>query len=108
MQKSSSKKPLIIGIILIVAAVFAYFYFTGTPEDTTGLVQSDNLAASDASVAGARVLTLLNQISSLQIDTTFFASPIYQSLVDHTVPIYEQEVGKTNPFYVAPARPRAR
>lgn len=99
MQKSSSKKTLLITIGLIILALLTYFYLTGTPQDDAALVSTEAPKTTDATATGARILTLLNQIKSLRIDSNFFTSNEYTSLVDHTVPIYEQPVGKSNPFY---------
>ncbi len=108
MQKPSSKKPIIIAVVVIALAIFGYFYFTGSPTDSAG-IDENQIVTSDADLVGTRVLTLLNQISSLRIEDSFFKSAVYASLVDHTVPIYEQNVGKTNPFYnPAPAKPKAK
>ncbi len=34
----------------------------------------------------------------LKIDPAIFDAPVYRSLVDHTVTVVEQNVGKPNPF----------
>lgn len=104
MQQKSSKKTLIIIAIVIVLGGVSYFYFTGTPKDDTALSVVGSETDSEAAIVGSRVLALLNQITSLKIDTALFQSPMYTSLVDHTVPIYEQNVGKDNPFYYTPSK----
>ncbi len=107
MQKTSSKTSIIVLVIVLIAGAGLYFYMSGTPADDGLLVEEGAVGSGDASAAGSRVLLLLNQISSLKIDNGFFASPVYSSLVDHTVPIYEQNVGKANPFYNPNPRPRS-
>ncbi len=97
MQKSSSKNILIIVAVVIVLGL-VYFYFSGTPTDDASLVEVSDPTTSEANLAATKVLTLLNQINSLKIDKDFFNSPIYQSLVDHTVEVLPQNVGKENPF----------
>ena len=98
MQPKSSKKPIIILVVVLACAGLAYFYFTGTPTDTTsGLNSAPSLETEN--IQGMRVLTLLNQITSLHIEPEFFTTASYSSLVDHTVPIYDQNVGKANPFF---------
>lgn len=99
MQKQNSNKTILIIIALLILGVGAYFYFTGTPTDTDPGLALEGGVSSDASLVGGRVLVLLNQIKVLKIDSEFFRSPAYSSLVDHTVPIYEQNVGKPNPFH---------
>ena len=104
-QPSSSKKTIVIIIIIIVLAVLAYFYFSGNPSAS----QSDTLEQSggeqlsqEAEIAGARVLALLNQISSLKIDVSIFNDPVYKSLVDYSIEIPEQKIGRVNPFAPLP------
>ena len=104
MQKKSNSKTIIALIVILVIAAGVYFYLNGAPTDSDTLLTEESGLTNDANAAGARVLTLLNQISSLKIDTALFQSSVYASLVDHTVPIYEQNVGKENPFYRAPGR----
>jgi hypothetical protein len=97
MQKKSSLKSALVLIGILVIAAGAYFYMSGTPTDDSTLLVEES--GSDVEVVGTRVLTLLNQIQRLTIDEKFFSSATFSSLVDHTVPIYEQNVGKGNPFF---------
>ena len=106
MQKKSSTKTLIIITVIILAAILAYFYFSGSPTDTTSGLAGDSVT-SDASIEATKVLTLLNQTSSLRIDPSLFKSAVYKSLVDHTVSVIEQPVGKPNPFVYSSAAPAA-
>jgi hypothetical protein len=103
-QASSSKKSIIILIAILVIGGGIYFYMSGTPTDNTSL--SVDGTTSDAGVIGAQVLSLLNQVNSLKIEGEFFKTPAYKSLIDHTVPIFEQNVGKQNPF-LDPHPPKA-
>jgi predicted RNase H-related nuclease YkuK (DUF458 family) len=103
-------------IILIVLALFGgtYFYFSGSPTDSESGLTSETSPEAAASVAeAAHVLSLLNQINSIHIDTKFFESTVFKSLVDNQVVVPEQNVGRPNPFvavpgtFVAPAQPSA-
>lgn len=106
-QKQSKPKGTIIALIIIVIVAFLlYFYYKGSPrEDSTSSLESSGIlleGGEDAQVIGTRVLTLLNQINSLKIDANIFNSAVYKSLVDYTITIPEQAVGRVNPF--APIR----
>ena len=94
------KKSTIIILALIVAAGAAYFYFEGSPlpQDTSLQAQS----ASDADNLGSQVLSLLNQIRSLNIDSSLFKDPGYLTLRDYSVPIPTLGVGRSNPFAPLP------
>ncbi len=104
MQKKSSIKSIIIFVGIIVLAILGYFYFSGSPKDSASQLTSSG-TPSPATVVATRVLTLLNQTSSLHIDPALFKSAIYKSLVDHTVPVVEQPVGKANPFLYTVSSP---
>lgn len=103
-KKSSSKGTIITMTIIIIIALGLYFYYKGTPEkdplSSLDAVDTENL--EDANLMGSRVLTLLNQINALKIDGSIFESTVYKSLVDYTITIPEQPVGRANPF--APIR----
>jgi len=95
------KSWIILGVVVVVGMI-AYFYYSGgqSPAATT-------LSSTDSSgaVVGEQVLSLLAQISMLRIDTSLFSDRAYQSLVDHTVPIPVQNVGRANPFAPLPGEP---
>ena len=96
------RSTIIILIIVVIVAAGAYFYFEGSPASLSGdsLLQADSNAQAEA--AGAQVLILLNQIQSLSIDTSLFSDPGWNTLVDYTVPIPPENVGRSNPFAPIP------
>ncbi len=105
MKEKKSSNKLIIGMIIMVLVVFlAYFYSRGTPTtDGDSLLEgSIDPETVEAQIAGERVLTLLNQLNSLKLDTSIFENKSYRSLVDYTIAIPEQNIGRANPF--APVR----
>ena len=102
-RKSSAKSLLILGGIIVIG-IFAYFYFTGSPQDTSSQLSAGTQTDSVTNEA-TQIITLLNQTSALRIDTALFNSPVYKSLVDHTVPVVVQPVGKPNPFIYTVAPP---
>lgn len=97
-QKPSKMPYVVLAIIVLIAVVF-YFYWTGNNT-------SENLTLQEISIAnqatGVRVLNLLNEISSLNIDSSFFNSPVYQTLRDYSVEIPPLPVGRPNPFASVP------
>jgi hypothetical protein len=96
--QSHSKKRVGIIIAVIIVAALGYFYMSGdaVPMDT------NTLEVQTANADGARILSLLNQIQSLRIDTGLLSSPAYVSLVDYSVNIPEIPVGRPNPFAPIP------
>jgi hypothetical protein len=95
---SSNKKTLIIGIIIVlVLAGGWYFYTKGSSGSSTSQLVSSTPNAATA-VVGTNVLTVLNSVSSIHIDAGLFSTPTYQSLVDYSIAVPAQEVGRPNPF----------
>ncbi len=98
-QQSPSKGTFIALILIVLVSLGIYFYYKGTPTDTgSSLTTSSTVASVGAQAAATRVLMLLNTINSLKIDGEIFKSPVYNSLVDYTITIPEQNVGRPNPF----------
>ena len=103
--KHTSKKNLILGAAIVVIVTVAMFYFFGKgPAEDTSLLKAE--PSSEAAMVGARVLSLLTQIKSLQIDTDLFLDPAYRTLRDYSVVVPPQNVGRPNPF--APLSSNAR
>lgn len=99
----NSKKTIIAAIIAIIVLAIVYFYFSNSaPVESVSSLQTQS-----ASVVGTRVLSLLNQIKSLRIDTSIFKSPAYGTFVDYSVAIPELPVGRPNPFAPIPGLPVA-
>jgi hypothetical protein len=97
-QPSSNKKTIIIGLVIVVALAGGwYFYSSGSSgSGTSQLVASGGTA--NAAQVGSNVLNILNNVSSIHIDTSLFSMPAYQSLVDYSITVPPQGVGRANPF----------
>lgn len=91
-----SKKTIYMIVILLVL-VGGYFYVSGGEDPA-----SSNSLLLSAGYGGSVDASLLNQLKALQIDTSFFKSPEYVSLVDYSVDIATQNVGRPNPFAPIP------
>lgn len=95
------KKLTVILIIILVLASFVYFYMKGNElSKNSSLLEGSTPDVSNN--VGAEVLALLNQVKLIKIDSTIFESPVYKTLVDYTVEVPPQPVGRPNPF--APVR----
>ncbi len=99
MKTHSSRKTTIIAVVVILIAIIAYFYYNGSSSSTGALLL---VSQEGGQSIGSSELALLNQIQSLKIDTSLFQSPVYKSLLDHTVPIPTEQVGRPNPFVPYP------
>jgi hypothetical protein len=99
-KPSSTKSTLAVLLIIGLFGVAYYFYNSYMPSSTDSIT-ADN---SDSDV-GAHVLSLLNQIQSLNIDSTIFKDPGFNTLVDYSVEIPPVPVGRPNPFAPLPGYP---
>jgi hypothetical protein len=98
-MQSSSKMPAIIGILLVVCAVGYYFYSTSNaPVSSDSSLTLTTSSTGGGGPVGSDVLSLLSEINGLNIDTSFFQTPVYESLTDFSVTIPSEPVGKSNPF----------
>lgn len=99
-QKTPSVGTFIALALILIVAISLYFYYKGTPTDSliSSLETGTSPESVEAQAQGARILLLLNQIKALKIDDSIFKSAVYKSLVDYTVTIPEQNVGRANPF----------
>ncbi|MEA2715292.1 MAG: hypothetical protein QOG91_320 [Candidatus Parcubacteria bacterium] len=100
MKPKSSKKTLIVIVVIVVIAAAVYFYFQGgsAPVAGTAALQTQTETAD----VGRNVNFLLNQVEALKIDALLFKDTAYGTLVDYTVQIPPQIVGRDNPFAPIP------
>ena len=102
-KKPSSMKGTIAVIAIVIILVGGwYFYEKGSSpsssSSSTLTASSPSGAAAGTSDVGANVLSILQSVSSIKIDTAFFSSPVYQSLVDYSITVPPEPVGRTDPF----------
>ena len=83
----------IIGIVTILIAAAAYWYFfTGTGNQTP--------LSADASVNAAQTQfqTLVSELQPISFDTSIFSDPRFNALVDLTTPVSPETTGRLDPF----------
>ena len=90
-------KTTIIGVIIILVIFFAYQFFFSGGTGGNPLV-SVTPANTTESTAGLELLSLLLELRSITLDNDLFDSSSFQNLVDFTVDIIPEPVGRSNPF----------
>ncbi len=87
---------IIIGIVILAAAGFiAYgYFFASTPDAETVTMELGE------DFVGKPIIDELERIRNLKIDGTLFSRASYQTLVDRTVEVQPEPVGRDNPFAV--------
>ena len=98
-KPSSNKNTIIIGVVIVVVLFGGwYFYSKGSSSASTSQLISSSPNNTAQGAVGADVLSILNNVSSINIDANFFQTPAYQSLVDYSIAVPPQPVGRNNPF----------
>lgn len=97
MKNNYSLISWFIGIVVFGVMIFVYYsYFPN------GFGSSSYLEETNTDQVGGQVLSLLNQVEQIDIHADFFENPNFKALVDYTVPIPEEKVGRPNPFAPIP------
>ena len=101
----SKKFKIIIGALIIPIIFFTYstFFFGENKSEknlsaTNSAMQTTAAAGADSSSEGQEILNVLNSLKAVKMDTEFFNDKVFKSLVDFSVKLAPQPVGRFNPF----------
>jgi hypothetical protein len=91
MKNSKNKRAIILGIILVGLLILAYkvLFVSDTNVDLT---IDENIIASQ------RVETILNEINSINFDTSIMQNESFKSLKSIETPTLSLPIGRKNPF----------
>ncbi len=91
---------LALGLLLVLAAVFVYFYWRSEPADPGGLYSASELAGEDGefSAANREFLTILDTLNAIRLDAAILNNPHFQNLKDFSVTLTPEPLGRDNPF----------
>lgn len=95
MTKPTPKTILYSVIALAVAAGLYWYFFTGSSAEEKPLSSSSAVQENSAQVQFRALVTKLQQLS---FDTSIFADPRFNALVDLTTPIAPESAGRPDPF----------
>jgi hypothetical protein len=90
------KKIIMIIVVLVLVFIMYTVFFAKEPEGESLLVSTNQGAQTQ--IVGNEIVAALNQIQTLKLSREIFEDPIYKSLVDRSIPIPQEPVGKSNPF----------
>ena len=101
----SKKFKIIIGVLIIPIIFFAYStFFSGGDKNAKGLTVTNSVAqttpatGAGSSAEGQEILSVLNSLKAVKMDTEFFDDKVFKSLVDFSVELAPQPAGRFNPF----------
>lgn len=99
------KRLKILVIILVVLAIlFIYMIYwpnkASSPEQNVVTVTEEGQVADQSSSdsEGGEILEMLARLKTAKMDTDFLNKKEFKSLVDHSVELIEEPVGRVNPF----------
>lgn len=99
------KRLKILVIILVVLAIlFVYMLYspnkTSSPEkNVVTVTREGQVAGQNSSNSESReILDTLARLKTAKMDTDFLNEKAFESLVDHSVELIEEPVGRVNPF----------
>lgn len=103
MDKNKKTKNLVIIIIVIIAIVGGvyYFYSSKKPKGETAIIDMDQGAVgADENILqeSQKIFSLLDELNSVKLDVGFFEGKFFRSLIDFSVELVPEPVGRENPF----------
>ncbi len=97
-MEKEKKQKIILGVLVVVLLFSIYSVFFKKPSYESEL--SFNTATDVDSNVGREIITTLNKLQTIQIDTDFFSSDLFNSLINFHVELQPEEVGKPDPFTI--------
>ena len=97
-----NKIIIVVVVIFIIAALgFSLFYFTSgsdTAADSTIVVSGPNATDTPAVVASRDFLVVLGKFESITFNTSVLEDRVFASLIDQSVALQQEPMGRPNPF----------
>ncbi len=87
------QKALVVGTTLIVLLYVGF----GLLNKTTDM-SSDVTNLSDAAIESQEIITLVDKVNSMSIDSSIFSSQLFAQLIDVSATITPEPYGRQNPF----------
>ena len=91
MKALKNNKSLVVAVVVFVVAILIYNFFLAPTQSAI------NQGVATEGI-GNDVVALYQSLQSATLDQSLFSSASYRSLVDFSVTIPSQPVGRTNPF----------
>jgi len=98
MQESSNTKKIAItaSVLLLLAGAIYFFFFN---SGGTSTVQFDEFGnPTGAQVVGQDLIDISNQLEKVSLDANLFANQAFINLIDFSIVLRDEPVGKKNPF----------
>jgi len=95
-ESSNTKKIAIIATLILLVVLGAYFFFFRTPEPIELFDEFGN--PTGAEVVGQDLINISNQLEKVSLDANLFKNQTFINLIDFSITLPNEPVGKKNPF----------
>lgn len=95
-----NSKKISIGVGILIGCFFLYTFWFRGGDDTSALKVESGVNG----VIEREFINELNELKHLTIDEAFLQSQLFTDLIDFTVPVKTEPVGRPNPFAPLTAR----
>ena len=94
---TSKLKKIIIGVV-VVGIIFVVYtiFFKADPEAESFIAV--NQKGDGSQILGQEIIKAINQIKSLDLETSVFDDPVLKNLRDQSEEIIPEQPGRNNPF----------
>jgi len=89
-------KAIVVILVIALISFGAWKYLTRDKAAESGALLSTTKSA-DFQV-GREIIAELNMLNSLKLDSQVFQDPVFLSLRDFTVGVFQEDLGRPNPF----------
>ena len=89
-------KSIIIGLGAVIIIAVIYLFFFNTPDE------ADLTAEAAGSDAELYFVNLAEELGTISFDSTLLSDPRFAALIDIRTPIFEEAVGRRDPFASVP------
>ncbi|MFZ2038366.1 MAG: hypothetical protein WAV11_00270 [Minisyncoccia bacterium] len=100
-----TKNNIILAVVIIILLSVAAWYFLGNDDTNSNsaiVSQGAGVASATLTDEGSKILSTLNRVNSITLNTGFLSSPAYRSLKESRIQIITQTTGRDNPFAPVP------
>ena len=92
-MKKSTITTIIVVVIIVIVGGFYFWSMGNNPSSSSVLSSQGSQGGASGASVGANELALLNQVSSIKINPSFFTSSIFLSLIDMVQQVHAVNVG---------------
>jgi uncharacterized membrane protein YukC len=86
----------ILVVVILVIAFFAYTYFFTGKEDSSAVLQTEEVSV--VAPVDQDLISLLLELKSITLDESVFSNQAFKSLQDFSQELVPEPVGRVNPF----------